>query len=176
MPRPQTDRGATATLAIAWNAAPADSEKNPQPAPGKPFEMLLAGLVGVQAWYSRIPQQAAKTRAPLASSSDRDAAAAPGRFGRWIPAANAEQGTETLMLDRRTRQRPSPGRKLPSGAIEETAQKWLNSASGVHSDIQSTRYGDKIPGHAVIDWGGDLAPRSVAGAGPAAKTQKPDRG
>ena len=136
--------------------------------------MLLAGLVGVQAWYSRFQNPAQEPLAAATRSIGAADSVDQTRFSQWIRRANAGQGPATLMLDRRAKPRAEPGPSLPAGAIDKTAEKWLDSAYGLQLSVQNTHYGDKIAGHATIDWGSNLKPESTAGEASAAGSQKPD--
>lgn len=121
--------------------------------------MLLTGLVGAQSWYSRVLDRAG-TRRPAVKPVK--AAATKGHLGQWITASGKGQEQEVVLLDRRARPRPKSERKLASGAIDKTAQKWMDSAFGMHSSVQNTHYGDKIASHAVIDWGSEVEPLPIA--------------
>ncbi|MDK9705255.1 MAG: calcium-binding protein, partial [Sulfuritalea sp.] len=172
-PRPPSLDPAAGRASIAWGDSLAAADSSASAGKAEPFEMLMAGLVGMQAWYSRFQSKAEKSRSDAAEVSIASAVE-EGRFGQWIRAASGTKGGETVMLDRRATPRPEPGRKLPAGAIEQTAEKWLDSAYGLHSSVQNTQYGDKIAGHAVIDWGDGIEPRSAAAEAKAAGSQKSD--
>ena len=140
---------------IAWNAAAAVADRDSAARPGKSLDLLLTGLVGAQAWYSRVLERTGKLRSANAVSEETT----KGRAGQWIPRSGLAENS--VLLERRARPRPESGSKLPTGAIEKTAQKWMDSAYGMHSSVQNTHYGDKIAGHAVIDWGSDIESRPI---------------
>jgi Ca2+-binding RTX toxin-like protein len=136
---------------IVWNDAPPSRDSHSvaqMEQMTQRGEMMLAGWMGAQTWYSR--QRSLTTGAAVAGTSAKQ------RFGRWIPAAGWPQSEERLMLDRRSDSRANPVRHLAAGSIERTAQEWLDGPFGLHSSIQDMSYGDKMANHAVIDWGPEL--------------------
>ncbi|MDZ4253866.1 MAG: hypothetical protein U1A72_14955, partial [Sulfuritalea sp.] len=154
-PRPQQsgDQRPAGVGLISWDVLPAATEADPAAGRGKPMEMLLAGLLGAQSWYSRVLEKRAQ---PGTAESGTEMTSGDARRGQWLRTAHADQGRHEVLLDRRARPRPESDRKLPSGAIEKTAQKWMDSGYGLHSSVQNTDYGDKIASRAVIDWGGEV--------------------
>ncbi|MDP3511174.1 MAG: hypothetical protein Q8S20_00365, partial [Sulfuritalea sp.] len=158
---------------IAWDAVPAATGADPAAGRGNPVEMLLAGLLGAQSWYSRVLDKRAQPGTPTSGTAGISGDA---RRGQWLHTAGADQGKPEVLLDRRARPRPESDRKLPSGAIEKTAQKWMDSGYGLHSSVQNTHYGDKIASRAVIDWGSEVEPQPVTGEAIAstAGSQKPN--
>jgi hypothetical protein len=142
--------------AIAWGATPTPAEAASSPRDTTALDLLLTGLVGAQSWYSRV----------LDRNGKRHPAATKGQLGQWITAPGDGQEPEVAPLDHRAGLRQKSDRKLGSGAIETTAQKWMDSAFGMHSSVQSSHYGDKIAGRAVIDWGSEVEPQPVAAKEP----------
>ncbi|MCM2309622.1 MAG: hypothetical protein NDI91_19365, partial [Sulfuritalea sp.] len=158
-PRPQQsgDQRPAGVGLISWDVLPAATETDPATGRGKPMEMLLAGLLGAQSWYSRVMDRRVQ---PGRAASGTEGRSGDARRGQWLRTASA--GKPEVLLDRRARPRPESDRKLPSGAIEKTAQKWMDSGYGLNSSVQNTHYGDKIASRAVIDWGSEVEPQPIA--------------
>ncbi len=177
-PRPQQsgDQPSAGVGLIAWDMVPAATEADPATGRGNPVEMLLAGLLGAQSWYSRVLDKRAQPGTLTSGIEGTKGISGDARRGQWLRTAGADQGKPEVLLDRRARPRPESDRKLPSGAIEKTAQKWMDSGYGLHSSVQNTHYGDKIASRAVIDWGSEVEPQPVTGEEIAstAGSQKPN--
>jgi hypothetical protein len=138
---------------IVWNAAPPNPDSSRETQKTQHGEMMLAGWVGAQAWYSR--QQRVTTSAAAADGTTAQ------RFGRWIRAAGRSQNEEKLILDRRAGTRADPAHHLAVGSIEKTAKEWFDGPLGLHSSVQDMPYGDKMATHAVIAWGPELEHQSM---------------
>jgi len=108
---------------------------------GGRFEIAAAGILGGQA--VNIGRRIFAAPEAAQQAGDR-------RNGRWIP---AEPGAREAMLDRRAKPRPEASTRLQPGAIDDTAQKWLDSALGLHSNVQTSNYRTAGKPRMSIDWG-----------------------
>jgi hypothetical protein len=113
-----------------------------------PLEFAMAGLLGAQGLHLGRKRT---FRAP-------DVVQASGEHssGRWVAPGAGGSGATEVLLDRRATPRPATVRRLAPGAVEQTAQKWLDGAFGLQPKVETVNYqsGEKIP--ARIEWGSSL--------------------
>ena len=120
----------------------------------QPLNLVLGGLVGVQAWYAR-PQVAAAAQAKLRDQLLRQETGegkAQGTGGKWLALPSTGAKTE-VMLDRRARARTGaqPAR-LRAGALEKTAQRWIDTSFGAGAAVQDASLQPSPKAAGKIEW------------------------
>ena len=115
------------------------------------LELATAGLLGAQAL--QLGRRTFSTTDAVKSAGDQSNA-------KWMPARPTTTGAPQVLLDRRARVRPATTRRLEAGAIEQTAQNWLDGALGMHSKVETSNFETPRKSRFSIDWGNNAKRRA----------------
>ena len=133
------------------------------------LKLGVAGLLGAQAWQGN--QRAGAS--PRAGAPARPVASGSGG-GTWIRSETGRAAAaEEVLLDRRARRRAEASApRIASGAIEQAAHNWLDSALGMHTSVETCNYEAGTKPGLSIDWGGSVKPETAADVKKNNKPQK----
>jgi hypothetical protein len=140
--------GETATLPEEIGSA-SDALRNHTGGTSQRLEFAAAGLLGVQA--VQIGRHAFSAPKVVKAMGEQ-------RNGKWVRGESGAAGAQEVMLDRRARSRPASAQRLAPGAIDATAQKWLDSGLGIHPTVETSDYKPSARSKISIDWGKRVKP------------------